>query len=151
MSNVKEYLEQAKFLDLRINVKQEQLNSLKDLKQVVDIPVVVEKIAALEAEINRDIDDLVNLKQDITHLIRRMPKLEYRTVLELRYLSCWPWEKISLNMGFCKSHVRELNARALHECERILKSSAHFRTFQQFSAKTPSQNGTIPKALSDRI
>ena len=70
---VKEYLEQAKFLDLRINVKQEQLNSLKDLKQVVDIPVVVEKIAALEAEINRDIDDLVNLKQDITHLIRRTP------------------------------------------------------------------------------
>ena len=50
MSDVKEYLEQAKFLDLRINAKLEQLNSLKDLKQLVDIPVVVEKIAALEAE-----------------------------------------------------------------------------------------------------
>ena len=135
--NVKAYFEQTQFLELRIKSKLAQLNSLNDLRKVVDIPLVAKKIDDLQKEVDQDIEDLINLKRDVLMLIRRVSKPEYRTVLELRYLSCWSWEKIAMNMHYCNSHVRELNAMALKECELLMEG--------------PAESGGIPQADSDSM
>ena len=99
---IKDYLNQAHRLDQRINSKLEQIASLHDLatKATVtysDMPrnpnkgksrieECILKIMELEEEINHDIDRLVDLKTDITHLIKKLDSHEYQILLEQRYL-----------------------------------------------------------------
>jgi len=100
--NVREYLSQAYRLDQRINSKLEQVASLNDLatkctstltgmprnpnRGTSTMADAVGKIVDLQAEINRDIDTLVDLKRGIVALIKRVDNTEYQTILEKRYL-----------------------------------------------------------------
>ena len=111
---IKDYLNQAHRLDQRINSKLEQIASLHDLatKATVtysDMPrnpnkgksrieECILKIMELEEEINRDIDRLVDLKADITHLIKKLDSHEYQILLEQRYLCYKSWELISVDI-----------------------------------------------------
>ena len=97
----KEYMEQARYLDMQINSKIEQVRNLNELATKVttvysDIPhnlnrntssmeETVLKIIDLESEINKDIDALVNLKREIMCVVNRIEPAEYRTILEMRY------------------------------------------------------------------
>lgn len=90
---IKEYLMQAYRIDQRINSKLEQIGSLHDLatKATVtysDMPKrpnrsrsniadAIIKIMDLEDETNKDIDKLVDLKTDITHLIKKLDSHKY--------------------------------------------------------------------------
>lgn len=83
---IKEYLGQAYRIDHRINSKLEQISSLHDLatkatSTISDMPGsatrnihrmedIIAKIMDLEEEVNKDIDALVDLKMNITHLIK---------------------------------------------------------------------------------
>lgn len=119
--NAKEYLEQARFLDMRITAKLAQLEELEKL--MLKAEGSVGKIAGMREEINRDIDELVDRKREITDLIRRVSKPEYQTLLELRYLCFWNWEKISMNMHYSRSQLFNLLPCALEEIKRILTES----------------------------
>ena len=119
--DAKEYLEQARFLDMRISAKQAQLDSLHHLMlKLGGSDKAAAKISILQEKINRDIDSLVNLKDEITCRISQLSKPEYQTVLELRYLCFWSWEKISVNMHYCPSYLYELHNAALKELNEIL-------------------------------
>ena len=99
---VKEYLSQAKFLDQRINSKIQQVAALNDLatkatSTLTGMPRnpnhatssmedVIAKIIDLQAEINNDIDTLVDLKRSLSKTIKAVDSPEYQTVLEKRYL-----------------------------------------------------------------
>lgn len=77
----KEYMEQARYLDMQINSKIEQIRNLNELATKAttvysDMPhspnrntsrmeETVVKIIDLESEIDRDIDALVNLKREM--------------------------------------------------------------------------------------
>ena len=114
--NAKEYLSQAFLIDKRINSKIEQLDNLRAIsrmtnRQISDMPGspnrnthkledTVIKIVELEAEIDSDIDALVDLKADITHRIKQINGPEYQLVLELRYLCFKSWEEIAMQMGY---------------------------------------------------
>ena len=76
----------------------------------------------MQAEINRDIDELVDLKREITAVIRQVSRPEYQTLLELRYLCFWNWEKISMNMHYSQSQLFNLLPCALKEVDRILSA-----------------------------
>ena len=105
----KEYLQQARFLDQRIDSKIAQVASLNDLATkcsatLTGIPRnpnrggstmadAVCKIVDLQAEINRDIDRLVDLKREIMDVIKAVPNTEYQTILEKRYLCFTAWGK----------------------------------------------------------
>ena len=77
------------------------------------------KILALQSDINRDIDSLVDLKAEITRRIRRLSKPEYQTVLELRYLCFLTWDEIILQMRYARRHVFRLHKEALEELESL--------------------------------
>lgn len=137
---IKEYLRQAYRIDQRINSKLEQIAALHDLatKATVtysDMPKspnrsgskiedAITKIMDLEDEINRDIDKLVDLKTDITHLIKNLDSHEHQIILEQRYLCFKSWEQIAVDMGYSIQHIFRLHDAALTELERFYKDES---------------------------
>ena len=137
---IKEYLMQAYRIDQRINSKLEQIGALHDLatKATVtysDMPKspnrsgsriedAIIKIIDLEDEINKDIDRLVDLKTDITHLIKNLDSHEYQIILEQRYLYFKSWEQISVDLGYSIQHTFRLHDAALTELERFYKDES---------------------------
>ena len=133
---VKEYLEQAKYLDMRINSKVEQLSTLNDLatkctvtlsdmprnpnKGISNMEDTIVKIIDLQEEINRDIDQLVDLKREIMVVIKKISNVEYQTILENRYLSFMSWEQIAVEMKYSIQHIYRLRDRAHKVVEKIV-------------------------------
>ena len=131
--NVKDYLGQAYRIDQRINSKIEQVSSLHSLATkatytITDMPGspnrnlhrmedVIAKIIDLESEINKDIDQLVELKANIMKLIRGVGNPEYQTLLELRYLCYKPWEQIAVDMGYSINNLFKMHRKALASLE----------------------------------
>jgi len=125
----KGYLGQAYRLDQRINSKLEQVASLNELatkctSTLTDMPRnpnrgtstmadAVAKIVDLQAEINEDIDRLVDLKRDMVRAIKAVDNTEYQTLLELRYLCFKTWEQIAVDMGYNVRHVYRLHDEAV--------------------------------------
>jgi len=128
---VKEYLGQAYRLDQRINSKLEQVASLNELatkctstltgmprnpnRGTSTMADAVGKIVDLQAEINRDIDRLVDLKREMVSLIKAVDNTEYQTLLELRYLCFKTWEQIAVDMGYSIQHIYRLREKAYNE------------------------------------
>jgi len=129
----KEYLGQAYRLDQRINSKLEQVMSLRDLatkatstlsdvapsgtRNVHRMEDIIVKIIDLENEINRDIDNLVDLKREMVSVIKAVSNTELQTLLELRYLCFKTWEQIAVIMGYDLRYIHKLHNRAVEECK----------------------------------
>ena len=125
----KEYLSQAYRLDQRINSKLAQVTALNDLatkctstlsdmprnpnRSISTMADAVEKIVDLQAEINCDIDALVDLKRDIVKTIKAVANTEYQTILELRFLCFKTWEQIAVDMGYNVRHVYRIHHEAV--------------------------------------
>ena len=115
--NAKEYLSQARYLDMRINAKLAQLEALQAM--MLKAGGVTGRIAAMQEEISRDIDRLADLKQEIAQRIRQLSKPEHQTLMELRYLCGWSWEKIAMNTHYSLQNVYKLHAAAIREICRF--------------------------------
>lgn len=125
----KEYLNQAYRLDQRINSKIEQVETLNSLAMkctatLSDMPKspnrcssgfenTIIKIIGLQEEINRDIDNLVDLKAEIVQTIKAVKNTEYQTLLEQRYLCFKSWEEIAEAMHYGIDNVFKLHQKAL--------------------------------------
>lgn len=129
-----EFLSQAYHIDLRIQSKLDQLESLNSLaakatatfgnepvsgtRDVHRREAVICKIIALQAEINADIDNLVDTKRELRAVIESVKNVDYRTVLELRYLNFRKWEQIAVQMGYTNRNVHYLHDRAIEYLEK---------------------------------
>jgi len=127
--NAKDYLSQARYLDARINAKIKQVEQLNYLatsatsvlsgmphnpnKATYKMADIVGKIVDLQAEINHDIDTLVDLKREIGNLIKAIPNVEYQTLLEKRYLCFQSWEQIAVDLSFSMQHTFRMHDAAL--------------------------------------
>lgn len=126
----KEYLEQAVYLDQRINSKLTQVENLRSLAGRVTttynetpsgqhdnnrLEKTIAKIIDLEKEIDSDIDRLVDLKKEITETINKIPDLRHRTILEMRYLSFRTWEQIAVELSLDLRWVHRLHSKALQK------------------------------------
>ena len=137
----KDYLSKAYRIDTRINSKIEQVNSLHSLatkatSTLSDIPPsgtrnvhrmedIIAKIIKLEEEINADIDELVDLKRNITQLIKKIENTEYQTLLELRYLTFKKWEEISIEMDcYSVQHIFRLHNKSLEKFYNFIKDES---------------------------
>ena len=125
----KEYLSQARYLDARINTKIKQLEALNTLatsatsvltgmphspnKATPKMADIVDKIVDLQAEINRDIDALVDLKGEMRSKLEMVPAEDYKAILEMRYLCFMSWEQIASNLGLSVPYTYKLHDRAL--------------------------------------
>ena len=116
---VKEYLSQAYRIDQRINSKLEQVASLRALatkatstlsdtppsgsRNVQSMENVIVKIIDLENEINERLDNP-----------------EYQTLLELRYLCFYSWEKVAVEMEYDLRYLHKLHRKALEQCSAFV-------------------------------
>ena len=135
----KAYLGQARFLDMRIKSKIQQIDSLRELATSCtavfsDMPRnpnhgsskverCVLKIIEVQEGLKDDINELVELKKDIMHLVKRVQNPEYQTVLELRYLCFKTWEQIAVDMNYSIHHLYKLHNAALDVCDRLLAAA----------------------------
>ncbi|WP_455223630.1 DUF1492 domain-containing protein [Granulicatella sp.] len=139
--NAHEYLSQARYLDMQINSKIEQLSALNDLATkctttISDMPRnpnygkssmedTIVKIIALKEDINLDIDTLVDLKRAIRESLKKLDNVEYQTLLENRYLSFMSWEKIAVGMNYSIQQIYRIRSRALKTLNNILKHESN--------------------------
>lgn len=133
----RDYLGQAYRLDQRINNKLEQVASLNELATkatcilsgmpkkpnmaTTRMADTIGKIVDLQAEINRDLEQLMELKRDIVDTIKAVDNMEYRFLLERRYLCFKSWDQIAVEMGYNVRHAYRLHDAALNSI-KILKS-----------------------------
>ena len=134
---VKEYLSQARTLDMRIKSKLQQIESLNELATsctVVysDMPrnpnhggskieKAVVKIIEVEESLKRDVENLVELKKEIMTTIHSVANLELQTLLEKRYLCFLSWEQIAVEMHYSIQHIYRMHDEALSSVTTIMR------------------------------
>lgn len=134
----KDYMQQAYLLDRRINAKIDQLSDLNDLatkatstltgmphnpnKGGSTLGNTIAKIVDLQAEINADIDRLVDLKKELKDTIDTVDDIDQRYILERRYL-CWsPWPEIAVEMSMSCRRLFQLHSEALDKIQARIQS-----------------------------
>ena len=144
--NAKEYLNQAYRMEQRVQSKLEQIEDLRSLASHVTSsigsePVVhtrnntamqdtVIRIMEAEQELNAEIDELVEIKQDIKRTIDLVPDVTLRLVLEKRNLCFQKWEQIACEMYYSLRSVQEKHREAVRIVQEILDE----REASRFSA-----------------
>lgn len=130
LMKTKDYLNQARSLDKRIDSKLEQVERLRSLAERTTTLLswapkgqsnenrteyCIQKIWELEKEINAGIDELIDLKREIGAVINTVPTDQYRMLLEYRYLSCKTWEDIAKAMDYDLRWIYRMHGSALQE------------------------------------
>ena len=125
--NAKEYLYQAYLMELQVQSKLQQIEALRSAaeglnrciaaervthsKNVTVMQDTVQKIMEAEAELNGEIDRLVDLKREIRGTIGQVKNVVYRLILEKRHLSFLKWDQIACDLGYterwCQIRYRE--------------------------------------------
>ena len=135
----KRYLQQIRRLDTQINRDIEERRRLKEMATKITPtlkPVVVSgggshdklseataKIIDLEAEINREIDRLIDARNAVTATIDKVEDERLHAVLNMRYVHFKTWEQIACCMGRSYQWVCKLHGEALQVVEKIIKNS----------------------------
>ena len=125
-----EWLKRYTRLDQEINRKCEELSRWKSratkvtssmslapggAKEGNQIPDAVEKIIALEGEINANIDELLLARGEIEKAIKSVPDDTLRILLEHRYIDGMTWEQVAVSMHYTYQWVCVLHGRALKQ------------------------------------
>ncbi len=132
----KQYLNQVRNLDKRINAKLDELSSLRALTEKVTASYSekvqvsisdaftsnVAKIIDLEREINVEIDRLIRLRERITKEIDNMPSNIYSALLSSRYLEGKTWEDVAEMLHYDERQIFRIHENALKEFRRINKT-----------------------------
>lgn len=125
----KQYLSQAIRMDERINSKIRQLDELNSLATkctptLTGMPKnpsgsasrmedTIVKIIMLQDEINKSIDELVDLKARITRAIDAMKNPEEQLLLRYRYFDNASWEDISMMLSVSVRTAHRIHGSAL--------------------------------------
>ena len=124
----KEYLNQARVLDMLINAKQSELYSLKLMATSISRPVIsekvqsggenntmriIDKIVDLQNEINLEIDKLVTLKSEIREKIGNVYNQKFITLLTDKYINGFTLEQIAERMDISYTTICKLHEEAL--------------------------------------
>lgn len=135
----KEYLNQAKTLDQRINVKLDRVSRLRAMTQKITASLDGEQVSRTrnvtsledaiirlmeeEESLNAAIDRLVDLKREVNGVLKQIDDTDCQLLLELRYLCYRSWEEIAEVMHMHIRTVYKVHGRALLKVEAILQNA----------------------------
>src|SRR6056297_1451133 len=121
----RDYLSKAYHLDQRINSKLEQIASLESMamncsstmtgmpsnpsSSVSPMANAVCKMVDIKNNLNDDLAKLLNCKINIIEMIQGVNNIEYKLILEKRYLSYQSWEDIAYDLDYSVSWVLKLH------------------------------------------
>lgn len=124
----KEYLNQARTLDMLINTKQSELYKLRLMATSVSSPSITEKVQSsgdntamriidkivdLQNEINLEIDKLADLKSQIRDEIKQVNDPVERILLTERYINNKSWIEIANMMHYTERQVHNIHGKSL--------------------------------------
>ena len=134
--NAKDYLSRAWRIEQQVQSKMEQIAALESLacrmtagtgggpvshtRNVTSMQDTIVKILEAKDELNRRIDDLVEMKMEATRVIDRVRNVTLRLILEKRYLMFHSWEQITEEMGYSRRWTMTRHEEALAAVQEIL-------------------------------
>lgn len=133
--NAKEYLSRAWNIEQQVQSKLEQIEALRSLacrvtagngtavshsRNVSSMQDTIVKITETEEELNRRIDELVEVKLEIMGIIDQVQDVTLRLILEKRYLSFHPWGQIVASMGYTERWTMLRHEEALRAVQELL-------------------------------
>lgn len=124
---VKEYLGQAKHLNLLLDAKLDQIRKLKSqeektaiiLNDVNEKANTLERFKRLEEKIQSEIDRLLDLKTEIIDTISRVDDDECRLILEKRFLNGQKYCDIAKDMYMSEKSVYRIQDKAFKKIVEI--------------------------------
>lgn len=135
----KEYLQQVRNADIAVKDKMEELAGLEAMATKINalnegervqasgsqdrMADTVCKIADLKAEIQAEIDSLLELKREVRGVIKQVSEPVLMSVLHKRYLQYKSWEQIAVELNVSYRHTTRLHGKALQDIEKILNVS----------------------------
>lgn len=130
----KEELKDILTLDARINTKLRQLDQWRSIQTSLGsvdytkdrvqggsksgMEDLLIKIFDLSAEIGKDVDELINMKEAAKELIDQLDG-KYNLIMNLRYLECLPWEQVARKSNYTLNHVFKIHGKALQEMAKV--------------------------------
>ena len=132
----KEYMQQAYFLDKRINSLVRQVNTLWDkatnVSQVIsDMPRNpngsktkmedrIVDICDLTDEIRKQAEKLKKKRKEMMAVVAKVPDPEYQLILQERYFEMLSWEDIACDINRSVRSAQLLHGKALEAVQDIL-------------------------------
>lgn len=142
----KEYLQQLQRLDIMINHKAKELDTLRLQTQSIrsidyskervqtsfsgdaSFVKLMERITDLQAEINEEVDKYVDEKHKIINQIHSLQNVNYISILFKRYVEFKKFESIAIEMDFTYDHIRHLHGCALQDFQNKILNLTHKNT-----------------------
>lgn len=131
----KEYLQQIKSIDAKINLNLERLTAMRSRVlysgsniQNNDVHTQPAKdrftdamceIVTLDNEVTEQIDRLSDAKKKIINQLMKMQNGDFIQVLYKRYFDLKRWRQISTEMNYSESYLKQLHRQALEEFEMM--------------------------------
>lgn len=131
----KEYLRQARTLQIGIKGKRERIQQLQELAESVTAPVkddcvqsgsgegrmqnVICCIVDFQNEVVEDLERLIELQREMQSKINEVDDREYKSLLELYYLNGLTWESVADRMNYSLRHIYTLHGKALVALESV--------------------------------
>lgn len=132
----KDYLQQLKFIDIKIKHKMEEVNTLKDLAISTGaspegervqtsmngdtLPKIVTKYMDMEKEVNAEVDRYIELRHQIIEEIHSMNNNLYMKILFMRYVEFKTLELIAVETGYSYQYIRNRHGYALLDFQKII-------------------------------
>ena len=135
--NVKAYLDQIHVIDCRIKNMVRQLEVLKSLAErttaaLSDLPGakdvhrregIMAEFIDQKDETQKEIDELMKTRREIVSVIKSVPDLTQRTLLEERYIYARSWRVISKLINYSIAQTYRFHDEALEAVGHILEDS----------------------------
>lgn len=134
--NAKEYLTQIKKLNVLIENKLTEVERLRDRAESVTACVGGEKVKStsrsdnmentiiklidMSRAIEKEVDKLVELKTEATHVIDMLDKADEINLLYKRYIQFKTWEQIAEEMDYSLQGIYKMHGFALQKVQKIL-------------------------------
>jgi len=138
--DAKTWLSRAKYTDQLIRNRLHQLETLRAMAAMAShapgpagpvthslntdaLPNAVIRIQEAEEELNKSIDELVSVREEIESMILRLPDVAQRVILEKKYLCFMAWIDIADDMGYSVRWAQMQHQQALAQIQAILEES----------------------------
>ena len=139
MRNAKEYLSQVRRYDTMIDSMLDEVDKLyamvTRITPVLKDDVVsgggqqdkmgnaVAKIVDLKERINKEVDQLVDLKKEASGLLAKISNPDYYKVLHKRYILFETFEQIAFDMNYTYRGICYMHGRALQAFAKVLEDN----------------------------
>lgn len=134
---VKEYLNRAYYLDRRIDTLQDELNMLENRlykctpsynSNVGNSPqptfeYVLDRVIQYRERLNREVDNLIDAKNDIKSCIDSLSDGMEKIVLTKRYINYQKYEDIANDLHYSTMQIHRIHNHALNNLKMLLNVS----------------------------